>query len=111
MPARTSWEIVERSTERLSTSVAGTRWPLTVTFENWGESPRMTTFWPSPASRWTLTPGSRPIDSATLASGTSWMRSAETTLTMVLDEICWLIAAACPAAWAVTTTSWPPTTA
>ena len=105
MPSSTFDETSERSTARSFPSVDGRRTPLTVTLLNLGESPRMATRLASPPERWIETPGSRPMDSAALLSGSSWMRSRETTLPTVEPRNCSLMAPSWPATWAVTTTS------
>ena len=53
------------------------------------------------------TPGSRPMDSAALTSGSSLILAEETILVIVFDEICWFIASFWPCACAVTSTSSP----
>jgi len=76
--------------------------PSIVTLLNWADNPRTTTLSASPFVLPSDTPGSRPIDSAKFASGNSFILSAETILTILLDDNCSFIADNCPWAWALT---------
>ena len=92
MPPSTFDETSERSTERSPSPVLGRRTPLTVTVLYFGDRPRMATRFASPPERWMATPGRRPMDSAALLSGSSWIRSLETTLPTVALRNCSLMA-------------------
>ena len=106
-PARFPCENVLMSTPRASASVGGMRTPSIVNVVNLSLMPRRITLFASPPERMRETPGSRPMASAALASGSSWIFSSEITFMMVEELICWFIAAAWPRACAVTTTSFP----
>ena len=78
--------------------------PSTVTALYFGSSPRITICVPSPPFLRSETPGNLPTDSAAFASGSSWIRAAETTFVICSEVSCWLIARSLPDACAVTIT-------
>ena len=66
--------------------------PSTVMALYFGSSPRITICVPSPPFLRSETPGNLPTDSAAFASGSSWIRAAETTFVICSEVSCWLIA-------------------
>ena len=75
-----------------SGSVDAKRVPSTVIELYFGDNPLITTLLPSPPSLLIDTPGTRATDSAAFASGNSWIRSADTILTIEFEFNCLFIA-------------------
>ena len=107
IPSSIYWEIILKSVLLSSASVEAKRVPSTVIELYFGESPLITTLFPSPPSLLMVTPGTLATDSAALASGSSCIRSEDTTLTSDLAANCLFIASICPLACPVTTISSP----
>ena len=106
-PPTISGEIIFKSELRSLELVEGEFMPLIATELCLGSKPRIMIFCPSPPSRSTISPGRRPIASAMFTSGNSLSFSADTELMIPEALSCLLIAAVCPLAWALTTTSAP----
>ena len=106
-PPTISGEIIFKSELRSLELVEGEFMPLIATELYLGSRPRIIIFCPSPPSRSTISPGKRPIASATFTSGNSLSFSPDTALIIPEALSCLLMAAVCPLAWALTTTSAP----